>query len=162
MMAPFIRKEWSNFIRDEPPSLVEKDAKSEIPFRGDSSVHRIFPSGFSFRWLDKSMIYSSKNYAHGLVYGLHKYMACEFTTLHTRGIDDGHRMYTGVWRNAPEGGQAEKRKCHTQDQVILLSTCARRPCPGLLPTHPFLSIFNLSGSGRFCTRVTYSRPYSLS
>lgn len=106
------------------------------------------------------MIYSSKNYAHGLMYGLHKYMACEFNTLHPKGIDNVDRIYTRVWWNAPEGGQAEKGKWHTQDQEFLLFTCAGEPCKCLCPTHPFLSIVHLSDLGRFCTRVRYGRPYS--
>jgi hypothetical protein len=47
---------------------MEKDAKLEFPLRGDSSAQRVFPSGFSLRWLDKPMIHSSKNYAHDLVH----------------------------------------------------------------------------------------------
>lgn len=126
--------------------------RSEYPLHGDSSVHRVFPSEFSLYWLDKYklMIYSSKNYAHGLVYEPHKYMACKFNTLHTKGINDGDRMYTGVGRNAPEGGQAEKRKCHTQNQFFfLLASCARRLCPCLWPRHPFYPSFisaTLAGS----------------
>lgn len=47
-------------------------------------------------------------------------MACEFNTLHTKAVDDGDKMSTRVWKNAPESGQAERGKCHTQHQVFLL------------------------------------------